>query len=91
MNKTELIEAIGLQSGLSKASVDQVLIALRDCARSELAVGHDFMIPGMVKLSVRQRAARVGRNPRTGESVNIPEKKVIHVKAMKGLTEGLEL
>jgi len=76
MNKAELIEEVASQTGLAKRTsgkaVDAVVSAISDC----LAKGEKVTLVGFGTLRVTKRKARVGRNPQTGESINIPAKKV---------------
>ena len=76
MNKAELIEEVASQTGLAKRTsgkaVDAVVSAISDC----LAKGEKVTLVGFGTLRVTKRKARVGRNPQTGESINIPVKKV---------------
>ncbi len=76
MNKAELIEEVANQTGLAKRTsgkaVNAVVSAMSDC----LAKGEKVTLVGFGTFGVRQRKARTGRNPQTGESINIPAKKV---------------
>ena len=62
------------------ATVKKVIIALQNTIAQKLLVDDTVKIPGIAAFTNKTRKARTGRNPRTGESVNIPEKKVITVK-----------
>ena len=85
MNKAELIEQVAGQTGLAKRAsgkaVDAVVSAMSDC----LARGEKVTLVGFGTLRVTKRKARVGRNPQTGESINIPAKKVPKFVAGKNL------
>jgi len=76
MNKAELIEEVAGQTGLTKRAsgkaVDALVSAISDC----LSRGEKVTLVGFGTFGVRQRKARVGRNPQTGESIDIPAKKV---------------
>ena len=76
MNKAELIEQVAGQTGLTKRTsgkaVDAVVSVISDC----LAKGEKVTLVGFGTLRVTKRKARTGRNPQTGESMNIPAKKV---------------
>ncbi len=76
MNKAELIEQVASQTGLTKRTsgkaVDTVVSAISDC----LARGEKVTLVGFGTFGVRQRKARTGRNPQTGETIQIPAKKV---------------
>lgn len=62
---------------LCQADVEAVLQALKDVAAQELAAGGEVPLPGLGKLKTKDRAARMGRNPRTGEAVTIPARRVV--------------
>ena len=85
MNKAELIEQVAGQTGLAKRAsgkaVDAVVSAMSDC----LARGEKVTLVGFGTFRVTKRKARVGRNPQTGESINIPAKKVPKFVAGKNL------
>ena len=76
MNKAELIEEVAGETGLTKRTsgkaVDAVVSAISDC----LTRGEKVTLVGFGTLRVTKKKARVGRNPQTGESINIPAKKV---------------
>ena len=76
MNKAELIEEVAGQTGLTKRTsgkaVDAVVSAISDC----LTRGEKVTLVGFGTLRVTKKKARVGRNPQTGESIDIPAKKV---------------
>jgi DNA-binding protein HU-beta len=71
MNKTELRDAIAEAAGLSGAQADKALNALIDTITSALAAGDRVSLPGFGTFETRERAARQGRNPQTGESIDI--------------------
>ncbi|GAB7082316.1 HU family DNA-binding protein [Megalodesulfovibrio paquesii] len=78
MTKAELIDAIALATGdLTKTAIDQVLDALAKVAKEALGKGEDVPLPGIGKLEVRERAARMGRNPQTGEALEIAAHKAV--------------
>ncbi|AGW12812.1 HU family DNA-binding protein [Megalodesulfovibrio gigas] len=81
MTKAELIDAIALSTGdLNKAAIGQVLDTLAKVAGEALARGEDVPLPGIGKLEVRERAARTGRNPKTGEALEIAAHKAVGFK-----------
>lgn len=82
ITKAELVAEVARQSGLTKGIVADVLASLDVAARAALKDGSAVTIPGLVKLTPKERAARVGRNPATGESVSIPAKSVVNAKAV---------
>lgn len=66
MNQTELKKAVAESSGISRDTVERCFEALRSVALMELQKGGEVPLPGLGKIFVKQRAERMGRNPRTG-------------------------
>ena len=87
MTKTKTIAALAERTGLSKADVGNVLEALATLAYAEAKDG--FTLPGIGKLVLVNRAARMGRNPATGESIHIPAKKVVKFRVAKVCKESV--
>ena len=87
MNKTQLVEKIAESADLSKASAGRALDAFTDAVRDTLQSGDDVALVGFGTFSVRTRAARTGRNPKTGEEIQIAEAKVPSFRAGKALKE----
>lgn len=85
MKQTDLIAAIAARTDMKKIAVAEVLDALGVVATNALIDGDDVPLPNLGKLSVVTRAARSGRNPATGEAMNIPEKRVPQFSAAKAL------
>jgi DNA-binding protein HU-beta len=81
MNKTQLIEAIAVKAGLSRAEAKRALDALVVTVGDSLREGDKVAIVGFGSFSVVERSARNGRNPRSGQAIKIPAKKVIKFKA----------
>ena len=75
---------------ISKTVVGHVLDALGDVAAAELLGGRSVSLPGLGKLKTEQRAARVGRNPRTGEPIQIAARTAVKFEAGKELKEALK-
>lgn len=71
MNKTELIEHIANNADISKAAAGRALESMVDAVRKQLKKGNSVQIMGFGTFSVSKRAARRGRNPRTGETLQI--------------------
>lgn len=93
MNQAELIHKISTNvtnEGVSKATIKWVLEQQSLAAQDELANGGEVTLPGLGKLSVKQRAARTGRNPKTGEEMQIAAKTVPHFSAAKALKDAVE-
>ncbi|XOZ34684.1 integration host factor subunit beta [Halomonadaceae bacterium KBTZ08] len=88
MTKSELVEVIASkQSQLSGKDVELAVKTIIDHMSQALAEGERIEIRGFGSFSLHYRAPRVGRNPKTGESVNLPEKYVPHFKPGKELRE----
>lgn len=81
MTKTQIISTLAEKSGLTKKDVSNLLGELTTLAYKEAKLG--FTIPGIGKLVVVNRKARMGRNPATGESIKIPAKKVLKFRIAK--------
>jgi DNA-binding protein HU-beta len=71
MNKTELRDAVAEATGLSGAQADKALNAVLDSITSALSSGDRVTLPGFGTFETRERSARQGRNPQTGESIDI--------------------
>lgn len=89
MNKSELIEAVAQHADLSKASASRAVDAMVDAVTSALKENDSVSLVGFGTFSVRERAARSGRNPRTGATINIPATKVPSFKAGKALKDAV--
>ena len=81
MNKNELVASVAEASGLSKADAGRAVDGVFDSIASALASGDDVRIVGFGSFSVANRAASTGRNPRTGEEIQIPASKQPKFKA----------
>lgn len=89
MNKSELIEHIATEADLSKAAAGRALDALTGAVRMALKKGSSVTITGFGTFAVTKRAARTGRNPRTGAAIKIKAAKVPKFKPGKGLRDAL--
>lgn len=87
MNQTELIAKVAAISGASKKDVEHVLKTAADVAAATLQEGEEVVLPGLGKLVVKTRAARTGHNPKTGETIQIPAKRVPDFAASKALKD----
>ena len=72
MNRSELVAAVAEKSGNSAAAVNGVLDAVFEVFASQVSKGEKITIPGCFSVERTNRAARTGRNPRTGEAIEIP-------------------
>ena len=89
MNKSELIAAVAESAELSKADAGRALEAFIDAVKVTLKKGDDVSLVGFGTFTVRKRAARTGRNPRTNETIKIKASKVPAFKAGKALKDHL--
>ena len=87
MNKTELIAAMAEQTNLSKKDVEAALKAFIDVVTDELVKGEKVQLVGFGTFEVSERAAREGRNPQTGETMQIKASKTPKFKAGKALKD----
>lgn len=87
MNHEQFIEGVMRQAGLTKANVNRFYAGFLALARRELARNKHFVLPGLGSLNVRVRKARAGRNPRTGEMMRIPERRVVRFRAFTSLRD----
>ena len=89
MNKAELIEAVASGANLSKADAGRAVDAVVDSITSALGKGQQVSVVGFGTFSVKHRAARSGRNPRTGETIKIAASNVPGFKAGKALKDAV--
>lgn len=87
MNKTELIAAAAEASGITKKDAERVINAAIDAVTAALAKGDKVQVAGFGIFEVKARDARVGRNPRTKETIEIPATKVPAFKPSKTLKD----
>ena len=89
MNKTELIEHIAKNADISKAAATRALDSTIGAVKATLKKGGSVSLVGFGTFAVGKRAARTGRNPRTGETIKIKASKVPGFKAGKGLKDAV--
>ncbi|MEH6823278.1 MAG: HU family DNA-binding protein [Motiliproteus sp.] len=89
MNKSELIDAIAASADLSKASAGRALDAALDAVTGALKDNDSVALVGFGTFSVKQRAARTGRNPQTGNPIEIAAATVPAFKAGKALKDAV--
>jgi|TARA_B100001996_G_scaffold34612_1_gene25886 DNA-binding protein HU-beta len=89
MNKAELIDAVAEDSDLTKASAARALDSAIENITSALKSGNNVTLVGFGTFTVRRRDARMGRNPRTGEAIQIKASNVPGFKAGKALKDAL--
>ena len=89
MNKAELVDSVASSANLSKAAAGRAVDAMLSSISGALSNGQQVAIVGFGTFSVKHRAARAGRNPRTGESIQIAASNVPGFKAGKALKEAV--
>lgn len=89
MNKAELIDAVAEKSGLSKADASRAVDTVIETIGKTLKKGDKVSLVGFGVFSVRKRAARKGRNPKTGAEIKIPAGKTPAFKAGKALKDSV--
>ncbi len=87
MTKAQLADTIAKKADITKKLATQILDDLATIAYKEAKVG--FTLPGLGKLVLVQRKARMGRNPQTGEEIKIPAKKVVKFRVAKACKDGV--
>ena len=87
MNKTELIAAVAEKAGLSKKDAEKALNATVDAITEALVNGDKVQLVGFGGFETKQREARMGRNPKTKETIEIPASRVPVFKAGKALKD----
>ena len=89
MSFNDLKAAVAARSGLSKAQTSQALAAFIDHLQTSLSKGDKISLPGVGNFEVAARSARQGRNPQTGETMDIPACKAVKFKAGKALKDAV--
>ena len=89
MNKAQLIDSVASRADMSKADAGRAVDATLGAIGGSLSEGENVSLVGFGTFSVRHRAARMGRNPKTGEAIHINASKSVGFKAGKALKESL--
>ena len=89
MTKSQLLQSLADASGLSKKDVTALLEALTSMAYKEAKSSGEFTLPGLGKLVKKNRAARQGRNPATGATIQIPAKTVVKFRVAKAAKDAV--
>ena len=89
MNKSELIDAVAASADISKAQAGRALDAVLGTVTETLAKGEQVVLVGFGSFSVKERAARTGRNPQTGEPIDIAAATIPSFKAGKALKDAV--
>lgn len=90
MNKTELVNAVAEAAALSKKDADKAVATVFGAIEGALKAGDKVQLVGFGTFEVRERAAKEGRNPRTGETLKIEASKVPAFKAGKALKDAVK-
>ena len=89
MTKAQAISALADKLGKSKKEISEMVEALVELAYSETKKSGEFTVPGLGKIQKKARAARMGRNPATGEQISIPAKTVVKFRIAKAAKEAI--
>ena len=89
MNKSKLIDTIASEAGISKADAARALNATTDAIINAMSSGESVQLAGFGSFMVRDRTARIGRNPQTGATIQIKASKVAAFKAGKAFKEAV--
>lgn len=90
MNKTELVNAIASAAGVTKADAGRVLDVFMSTVITTLKRGDQIVLPGFGSFSTGNRSARTGRNPQTGQAIQIKASRVAKFKAGKNLKDEVQ-
>ena len=89
MNKTELVAAVAEKTGMSKKDSEKAVNAAFDSITEALAAGEKVQLVGFGAFEVKERNARIGRNPKTKETIEIPASRVASFKVGKALKDAV--
>ena len=89
MNKTELVAGVAEKTGLSKKDSEKAVNAAFDSITEALAAGEKVQLVGFGACEIKERNARVGRNPKTKETIEIPASRVASFKVGKALKDAV--
>lgn len=89
MSKSQILSTLADKSGLSKKDVANLIDTMTSLAYSEVKKSGEFVVPGIGKLVKVNRKARQGRNPATGETIQIPAKTVVKFRVAKAAKEAV--
>ncbi len=89
MNKAELVSAVAEKTGMSKKDSEKAVNAAFDTITEALAAGDKVQLVGFGAFEVKERGARIGRNPKTKEEIEIPASRIASFKVGKALKEAV--
>lgn len=90
MTQAELIAQLAEKTGVTKNKAEEMFKSLCGIIKNDLKKEGSIKLPGLGTFKLKQRAARTGRNPRTGQSIQIPARKVAKFEASKSFAEELK-
>ena len=90
MKKSDLVAKIAEKADITKTAADAALVALAEIVGEELKADEKVALPGLGTFAVKERAARTGRNPHTGETIEIAAAKVPSFKVSKTLKDAFK-
>ncbi len=89
MNKNELVAEVAAKTGLTKKDAEKAVLALVETVTEAMVKGDKVMLVGFGSFETKTREARIGRNPKTKEAINIPATRVPMFKAGKALKDAV--
>jgi DNA-binding protein HU-beta len=89
MSQSEVYNHFAEKTGMKRAQVKEIFEELANLAMSEVKSNGEFVIPGFGKLVLSERKAREGRNPQTGETIQIPAKTTLKFRVGKGMKDNV--
>ena len=89
LTKSQLSTSLAEKAGITKATARTVIDAMASIACEEVKGKGEFTIPGIGKLVISNRSARMGRNPATGEEISIPARKVLKFRVAKACKDSV--
>lgn len=89
MNKQELIDAVAAKVGVSKSAIEETVNSVTTTIAREVAAGNAVQLVGFGSFSSGERAARTGRNPQTGETIDIAAAKTVKFSPGKALKDAV--
>ena len=89
MSQSEVINHFAEKTGMKRAQVKEFFEELSNLAASEVKQNGEFVLPGFGKMVLSERKAREGRNPQTGETIQIPAKTALNFRLSKGIKDSV--
>ena len=90
MTKADIVDILAEKDGLPKADAQEIVETIFDTLKQTLVIGESVKVPGFGTFYVRKKAARIGRNPKTKDEVEITPRRVVTFKASDHLKEAIE-